>query len=578
MTPRRAPWAAVLAALLAVPLLAAPAGADAPATDPAPVTAEETAEAALAAVEEIIESGAAAADSGDAGTGDAGDPDATDGTHDADHTGDEPATEGLRAGGKDLTLALRDLAAARSDLPKSKREAAGRLLARPDDSLVVCNDRDEGDLVCYGGREGVKRTCNSMLCVHWVNRKTSARHGVPGENDGPGGRYPGKAGGAPDYVEFVLSTLTRVAQTYRKAGYRDVLSDGTKGGDARPDIYLGELGDLGAYGYCTTDDHSVTEHVPAPAYCVLDNDYAEFGIAPRSALRATAAHEWFHAVQFAYDLNEDAWLMEATATWIEDQVFDGINDNRNYLPYGPLALPHQSLDLYSQLSQYGSWIFFQFLGERYPSSAGGMPIIVREIWRRLAHDGGVGAKGMYSVEAVRSSLSKRGSSLATELSKFTIWNRRPAAFYDEGAAYRASPTRRTFNLRGGAPAGSFRFRLDHLAASTVRFIRGSGLTKRHWVQLKLNLNDRAVGSRAVLTVKRKGKAAKTSMVSLNVHGNRAFDVRFGPAVQWIDVTVLNTSTRFGGCDDPDRDASTTCHGFARDDNRLQAVTGRAYRR
>jgi hypothetical protein len=28
----------------------------------------------------------------------------------------------------------------------------------------------------------------------------------------------------------------------------------------------------------------------------------------------TAAHEFFHAIQYGYDVSEDPWLMESTAT------------------------------------------------------------------------------------------------------------------------------------------------------------------------------------------------------------------------------------------------------------------------
>ena len=42
---------------------------------------------------------------------------------------------------------------------------------------------------------------------------------------------------------------------------------------------------------------------------------------PLENLEVTAAHELFHAVQFAYDYDEDAWFMEATATWAEDEVY-----------------------------------------------------------------------------------------------------------------------------------------------------------------------------------------------------------------------------------------------------------------
>ncbi|HWJ11134.1 MAG TPA: MXAN_6640 family putative metalloprotease [Nocardioides sp.] len=562
MTPRRnsrvaslvAVLAALLAALLIVPLGPAPARADdisAPADPPAldpPLDPQETAEQALDTVEEIIDGGPV----------------------------DPQPSEAAGSAGKDLTLALRDLAVSRADLPRAKRATAARLLARPTDAQTTCSDPLTGDLVCYPAAKA-KDYCNSMVCIHWVDRSYSLRQGVPSENDGSGGRYPGTNPAIPDYVEYTLATVTRVAQRYAAAGYRPVAADGAKGGDSRPDVYLGQLGDVGVYGYCAPDDYTITAHDPAPGYCVLDNDYAEFGIAPSAALQVTAAHEYFHAVQFAYDINEDAWLMEATATWAEDQLYDRINDNRAYLPYGPAARPYQSLDLYSELSQYGTWIFVRFLGERYQAAQAGMPTIVRDIWRKVAHDDGEGAAGMYSVEALRSVLAARDTSLATQLAWFTVWNRRPATFYEEGAAYPASPTRGTFTLRPAQRSATARVRLDHLAASTYRFEKKSTLRGAWRLSLVINLPDRVIAPRAVLTVKRKGLAPRAQLVSLNAFGNRALDLAFGPGVQWIDVTAVNGSARYSHCGDPDRDATATCQGFPIDEDRLQTITARAHR-
>ena len=61
--------------------------------------------------------------------------------------------------------------------------------------------------------------------------------------------------------------------------------------------------------------------------------------------QVTAAHEFFHAIQFAYDYGEDAWMLEATATWMEERVFDKVNDNRQYLPAGQVADPMTSARL-----------------------------------------------------------------------------------------------------------------------------------------------------------------------------------------------------------------------------------------
>ncbi len=70
------------------------------------------------------------------------------------------------------------------------------------------------------------------------------------------------------------------------------------------------------------------------SYIVIDNDYAGFGFAdPQDPMKVTVAHEFSHACQFAHDYLESVWYMECTSTWIEDYVYDAVNDYRNYIPY-----------------------------------------------------------------------------------------------------------------------------------------------------------------------------------------------------------------------------------------------------
>ncbi len=47
-------------------------------------------------------------------------------------------------------------------------------------------------------------------------------------------------------------------------------------------------------------------------------------------------------MQYAYDAEDDRWLMEATATWMEERLADGANDNRQYLPYGQVQATRAS--------------------------------------------------------------------------------------------------------------------------------------------------------------------------------------------------------------------------------------------
>lgn len=534
----RTPWSALLAllaTLLATALTVTALGVPARAADPDPAPdAEELAEHALETVQDLVEAPVEPAD---------------------------PAAGDVE--GKNLTLALRDLAVTRNDLPDSKRATAARLLARPTDSASECLNED---LACYGSHT-VRRKCNTVVCVHWVSSGTNA---IPTENDGAGGAFPGVRGGTPDYVEFTLDTMRNVANTYVRAGYKKPLSDGGADGSSLPDVYLGNIGSAGAYGYCTTDE-DVSGHVPAPAYCVLDNNYAEFGILPRSALRVTAAHEFFHAVQFAYDVNEDGWIMEATASWVEDELYDGINDNRAYLPYGPLAKPNQALDAFTQIEPYGTWIFFRYLSERYPTSVAGLPTIVRDIWRRL-DDGGTGDANTYSLQGLVDELAAKGTSISTQLATFGMWNRRPL-LYEEGRAYRAAPLRKNYTMTSSARAQSVGFSLTHLATGTYRFTRGSGLATSK-ITVGLNLNTLSIGAAAVITVKRRDQGAVSRVVPLTTDGNASVSYAFGSTTEWIEVTVANGDTRYncGDMADDQQSYLYTCQGTPQQGSSSQAIS------
>ncbi len=171
----------------------------------------------------------------------------------------------------------------------------------------------------------------------------------------------------PDWVEQNVKVFDEVWQRIVVGlGYRAPASDATSknpGPDGRTDIYLAELGKIGTYGYCTLDD--VREKA---AYCVVDNDFKGFPASPADSLRVTAAHEFFHAVQFGYSMAADSWLQEGTAAWVEDEVYDQINDNLQYLPGSALQHPDVPLDLINGDSYtwlYGSWIWWRFLTEYF---------------------------------------------------------------------------------------------------------------------------------------------------------------------------------------------------------------------
>lgn len=163
--------------------------------------------------------------------------------------------------------------------------------------------------------------------------------------------------GVPDYVESCADILEEVwDKVITDLGYLPPPDDYPypptgryidDGGDARYDIYLK---DIGAYGYTVPEVEKpglTPPYNPKSSYIVMENDYAGFGYAdPLDAVRVTAAHEFFHAIQFRYDYDEDRFFYEVSSTWMEDIVYDSINDYYWYLPYF-FDVPERNLDYFS---------------------------------------------------------------------------------------------------------------------------------------------------------------------------------------------------------------------------------------
>lgn len=466
----------------------------------------------------------------------------------------------------DLTLALRDLALLKNLLPESLRPMAEGYLARPTDG-----DADEfGDGYTVAEETPV---CSDVVCVHYV---TTSEDRVPlGDTD---------ANDVPDYVDFTLATMTHVHNTYVDAGYRAPKSDlnaENNGGDEKPDVYLANIGDVGFYGYCASDKDIPAKQPQATwGFCVLDNDYrkSEFPTnTPKENLEVTAAHEYFHDVQFGYDISEDGWVMEATATWAEDELFDDVDDNVQYLPGGPMALPGESIDQFSGGFHYGTWIFFRYLTERFRKSEGGMPILVRDLWRRL--DDAAGGAGDYSLQGLEKVLRKRDLSLRDAFAGFSAANRTPGRSYDEGRAnnYPRAPLAEAVTLTARhLSTAPVPITLDHLAAGTVRYRPGAALSKGDWyLRVTLDMQDRWKGSHAIVTsALRDGGGLHTSNIRLNKQGNgaRSFGFTRG-SVKYVEVTLVNASDKFR-CQ---RGTRFSCKGKPKFDNAVERISARAFR-
>jgi hypothetical protein len=426
----------------------------------------------------------------------------------------------------DATLALRNLWLLKDSLSPADRAAADKLAARPVKPAVI------GD---------------ANLLMHYD---------------------PAELGYD---INAAFANMQFVADTYANSGYRRPKPDGTKGGDARVDIYIDQL-EPGLYGYCTTDQKKLVKpgHYDVWAYCVLDADYAGFPRTPIENFEVTAAHEYYHATQFAYDIADDGWFLEATATWAEDELYTAINDNFQYLKDSPITHPSKPIDKFGGVFHYGVWNFFRYLTEHYPAKTGAMPGLLLDMWKNADSSKGP-RKDLYSTEAIDKALKKDGHTrMAEQFANYSAATRAPALTFSEGAAlgYPSKALAGQASINSGKKK-TFKTKLDHLTSATYQFVPGGATSK---LKVLVKMAPKNTGSRAVIALY---SASGLQLVTLKVNGRGIGkkSVAFGGAVTAVEVTLVNSSTRYKNC--YRKSTRYSCSGNPVDDNENARVQVKA---
>ncbi|HEV7615954.1 MAG TPA: MXAN_6640 family putative metalloprotease [Solirubrobacterales bacterium] len=278
--------------------------------------------------------------------------------------------------------------------------------------------------------------CGPHFCVHWVAEGIDAPNLADSDGDG-----------VPNFVRQVLKIAEHVHQVENdKLGWREPKSDGrVGGGNGKTDIYLSQIGGE-LFGYAAPDRGQADKQHRIPrrlhGYLVLDNDYSAFefpGTRPADDLEVTLAHEYNHILQFGYDAFQDAWFAESSATWMEDQVYNGIND---YLRYVRRWVKRWDTPLTtSSIKEYGSAIWNEWLARRYGQR------VIRQAWSRAIHT----KPGGFSVNAYESAIRAAGNSdLGHDFARFAVavaeW--RTGAGFRESALYPDMPRQGSLPLDG----------------------------------------------------------------------------------------------------------------------------------
>jgi hypothetical protein len=299
--------------------------------------------------------------------------------------------------------------------------------------------------------------CDVNFCVHWVDKGLDAPNLKDTDGDG-----------VPDYVERILAIAEHVHSVENgKLGWKEPLSDGALGGGhGETDIYLAEIGGE-LFGYAAPDrDQAVDGRQPRHlhGYLVLDNDYSPFefpGTEPGHDIKVTLAHEYNHILQFGYDAYEDPWFAESTAVWMEDQVYNGINDYLRYVRRW-VKLWQTPLTANS-IKEYGTAVWNQWLARHYGRA------IIREAWAGADTDHPDG----FSVAAYERAIHAAGpSSFGRDFTRFAadVAEWRTGIGFRESYLYPDMPRQGALAL--GAPPSTRR--LNHTTFSLIGVHAGTG--------------------------------------------------------------------------------------------------------
>ena len=330
------------------------------------------------------------------------------------------------------------------------------------------------------------------------------------------------ANGIPDYVD-------------KMAGYMDVSWETeivTMGFTAPPTHpYPISFESMDYYGYTSVVSGSATQIVLHNTFAGFPpNDDPDGNVA--GAARATCAHEFKHASQRAQSgWSEGGWV-ELDATWMEDVVFDQVNDYYNYLPGNSgIASPQLSLDD-GGTGSYEDCIWQMWMSETYGNQ------IIIDLWDwRSTHTGET------MLTSYQSILALYGTTLSPAHAEFTAWNYATSSRalaglgYQEAAGFPQGPATyvSTYPYVGNGT-------IAHLAAQDIYCTSFSALDEG---TLSLDFNGDDTGAMGLIAViKKTDGTGVIETVSLDADQDALYDLGV-PLDQISSVGVIvsnNTAT------------------------------------
>ncbi|MCW2857520.1 MAG: hypothetical protein JWR52_3135 [Marmoricola sp.] len=318
-------------------------------------------------------------------------------------------------------------------------------------------------------------------------------------------------------------------------GYRRPISDG----DGLTDVTLEDMGAFRYYGECTP----IGLHgVKASAACAVDNDFSPNQFpGPTSSLgdlEVTAAHEFFHAIQFGYNSYQERWLLEGSAVWMEDQVYPSVNDYLQYVRAGgAIVNPRTPIDTDAQSQWYAATLFWKFLSESRHD-----PSIVKQVWNLAST-----YVNRTAMQDVVSALAARGLSFRSEFGLFGVWNTLPPRTYVDRSLYPAPAYwARAHLTRSRRDTGWRKVVLNHLTNASMIVRPGPAMPRRTRPRVSINAPYSPIGW-ATVQVRMHSGQVLIYTVPLNNRGDGTKVVTFNPR-QVSSVVLVATNASIYGAD------------------------------
>ncbi|MBI4651525.1 hypothetical protein HY745_09640 [Candidatus Desantisbacteria bacterium] len=258
---------------------------------------------------------------------------------------------------------------------------------------------------------------NGNFRVHYTKTKSSRNNLVPLTDN--------NSNNVPDYVEKCASIFESVwVHEIDELGYKKPESDAGLGGNNKYDIYLLNLDIRKWFGYTQPEGNiNDSKKTTYPSFIVIDNDFPfnVYGFSdPLDALRITAAHEFFHAIQNSYDWLEEIWWCEASSVWMEEETYPDINGYlvflKDFFNYPWIALDrNRSIVNPGPNHHYAAGIFPIFLTDYFKDVN-----VIKYIWEECAMKD---TNKIQATEAIKRALRARyAADMRDVFPFFTIYN------------------------------------------------------------------------------------------------------------------------------------------------------------